>query len=495
MKLKVKFLKWSAGIPTAMLNKETADRIGIHTKDRISIRTFSKYPKEMSTPVETVEGLVGKKEIAVSTEIKKIMGLEKSQKVDVNLSEPPKSIYLIKKKLNGKVLSEKEIDLIIEDIVNNSLSQEAIALFVSAMYRQGMDSKETIYLIKAILRTANKIKLRKKFVVDKHSIGGVPGNRTTPIIVSICAAAGLTMPKTSSRAITSAAGTADVIEAIADVEFPMKTLRKIIKKTNACMVWGGALGMVPADSKIIRTEKILKLDPEAQLLASIMAKKLAAGSKYLVIDIPYGKGAKIVNRQKAVYLRERFEKIAKHFKIKISCVLTDGSQPIGNGIGPMLELQDVIKILNPREVGPKDLEEKSLFLASKLLEMTGKSTTGKGIDLARNILYSGKAFKKFNQIIKAQNGSINRIRESKFKKLVIANKSGKVHEINNKKITSLARLAGCPVDKASGIYLYVHKGDKVKKGDRLFEIHSESKTRLTSAIDFYHKNNFIKIRY
>src|SRR3989344_4496891 len=163
-------------------------------------------------------------------------------------------------------------------------------------------------------------------VADKHSIGGIPNNRTTPIVVSICASHGILMPKTSSRAITSAAGTADVVEVLANVELSDKELKKVVLKTNACLVWGGSLGLAPADDKLIKIERALNLDPESQLLASILSKKLAAGSKFVLIDIPYGHGAK-VSREEAAKLGRRFISLARKFRIKIKVVLTDGSHP------------------------------------------------------------------------------------------------------------------------------------------------------------------------
>jgi AMP phosphorylase len=492
MKLKVKFLKWSAGVPTAMLNKKTAEKIGIHSKDRISIRTYSKYPREISTLVDTVEGVVRLGEIAVSSEIRKKMKLRKGQSLDVNLSTIPQSTLYIKKKLDGKALKPEQIKEIVKDIVNNSLSQAELSLFISAMYLKGMNFKETVSLIEAILDSGNMLKLGRKMVVDKHSVGGVPGNRTTPIVVSICAAAGLTMPKTSSRSITSAAGTADVIETIARVEFSIEELKKIIKKTNACIVWGGALGMVPADSKILDTEKILKIDPEAQLLASIMSKKLAVGSDYILIDIPYGKRAK-VSKKRALHLKRKFEKLGKHFKKEIRVVLTKGNQPIGNGIGPALELIDILRVLNPEEEGPKDLEEKSLFLAGELLEMTDKAKRGKGIEMAKKILESGEALRKFEQIIKAQEGDFENIKCAQFKKDILSKKSGKIIDIHNKKINAAARFAGCPIDKSAGLFLCHKLGDNIKKGETLITIHSESKSRLNSAVNFFHKTKPIRI--
>ncbi|MFH1661787.1 MAG: AMP phosphorylase [Candidatus Falkowbacteria bacterium] len=493
MELKIKFLKWSAGIPAIMLNSKTADEIGVHINEKVSVKTKSRNPKEVSTIVDLVEKLINPEEIAVSFELKKYLGLKQGQKVEVALSPSPKSLELIKKKLNGKILSEKDIYLIIKDVVNNSLSKPEIALFVSAVYERGMNMGEIISLIKAIAHFGEKLKLKGKFLTDKHSIGGIPGNRTTPIVVSICAAGGLIMPKSSSRAITSAAGTADVIETIAKVEFSMKELKKIVEKTNACLVWGGALGMVPADAKIIQVEKMLKIDPEPQLLASIMSKKLAAGSKNILIDIPYGETAK-VNKPTALRLKRKFEFLGKHFKKNLKVILTKGDQPIGNGVGPALEIRDILNILDQTKKGPHDLEKKSLMLSGILFEMSGKAKKGKGYELAEKILYSGEAFKKFKQIIKAQGGSLNKLRDSKFKKNILAKKAGEVKRIDNKKINSLARAAGCPEDKFAGVFLHKKVGNKFKKGEKILTIHAESRTRLKQAVEQYHKLKPFKIQ-
>ncbi len=493
MELKIKFLKWSAGIPVAMIHKKTAAEIGIHSGDRISIKPVDKNPKAIYTIVDTVEKIIKRNEIGLSFEIKKTEHLKNGERADVNFSPSSKSLSFIKKKLEGKELSQGEINEIIFDVVDNSLSEAEIALFISAMYQKGMNMRETIFLIKAILGKGNLMKFKGKFVVDKHSIGGVAGNRTTPIVVSICAAAGLTMPKNSSRAITSASGTADTVESIARVEFTTKEIKKIVAKTNACMVWGGANEMVPADAKINITEKVLKIDPEAQLLASIMSKKLAAGAKYILIDIPYGKTAKI-SRKGGLALKRKFEYLGKYFKKILKCVLTDGSQPIGNGIGPMLEMADIVNILDPAKKGPGDLEQKSLMLAGEIFEMTGKAKKSKGISMARNLLYSGKAFEKFKEIIKAQEGNINRIHKAKFKKDIYAQKTGTIRVIDNGRVNFLARAAGCPVDKAAGVYLYHHVNDRIKKGEKIMTLYAETHPRLAQAIAFYKMRQPIFIR-
>lgn len=492
MELKVRLLKWSAGIPVAMLTLKTAESMGIHENDRVSIAKLSKGEGEFSTIVDIVEKIIKEDEIGISSEIQEIFNVKNGQKVDVNIAKSPKSLDYIRKKVDKKRLSKEEIKIIIKDIVNNSLSDPEVALFVSAMYENKMDFKETINLIEAFLESGENLAFKGKFMVDKHCVGGIPGNRTTPIVVSICASAELTFPKTSSRAITSAAGTADVISAIAKVKFSKEELQKILNKTGAFMIWGGSIELVPADSKIIRIEKMLKIDPKSQLLASIMSKKLAVGSKYILIDIPYGKNAK-VNKEEALKLKKDFVKLGKYFKLDLRVVLTKGDEPIGNGVGPILELRDIIKVLNLSENAPEDLKKKSLFLAGQILEMTGKAKKGKGAEMAGEILRSGKAFEKFIQIIKAQQGNIKHIEPAKFRKDIYANSSGIISEINNIKTNLLARIAGCPMDKLSGLYIYNHVGTQVKKGDKILTIYSESKPRLKEALNYYNKEKPIKI--
>ncbi len=488
MQLKIKILKLFAGRPVAILHKKTADKISVNIDDRISLR---KKNKKIISVIDIATGLLEENEIAVSNEIVKELKLKENELVDINPAQHPESINLIYKKLKCQPLNEQELKKIISDVVKNALTEPEIAYFVSAIYKCGMSIKEIKYLIKAIVSTGKRLRLRGK-VADKHSIGGIPGNRTTPVIVSICSSTGLIIPKTSSRAITSEAGTADVIESVARVDFSAEEIKKIVKKTGACMVWGGSLGLAPADDKIIQIERLLNLDPEPQLLASILAKKIAVDSKYVLIDIPYGKSAK-VSKIQALHLKNKFEKLAGEFNIILKCVLTDGSQPIGNGIGPILEMRDILSILKQEPERPLDLEKKSLFLSGLLLEMTGKAGKGGGIATARKILQSGRAFKKFKEIIKAQKGHLNNFKLGEFHQEIKAEKSGKIAEIDNKKINFLARVLGCPADKSAGIYIHKHVSDKAKNKEIILTFYAESEEKLKEALKFYKKIEPIKI--
>jgi AMP phosphorylase len=482
MKLKVKFLNFSAGRPVIVLNSNFAKNQTIHVDNRVVLYYKN---KKIIAVVDVVSSLVKENEAMVSSEVIRSLGLKEREEIRISLSKKPESTSLILKKLKGSELNEKEIRTIIEDITKNALTESEIAFFVSAVYIHGMNLSETVSMIKSIVETGEKLNLKNKIVVDKHSIGGIPG-RITPIVVSICAAAGLTMPKTSSRAITTAAGTADSLETICKVDFSMEELKNIVEKTNACLVWGGSLNMAPADDKIIQIERLMNVDPESQLLASIMSKKIAVGAKYVLIDIPYGEFAK-VSYIDARRLEKKFLEIAKCFNIKLVCSLKEINEPSGNGIGPALEIQDAIKVLSRIDSCYK-LEERAVSLAGTILEMTGKAKKGKGKEKAIEILDSKKAWEKFKQIIKAQNGNAEtKFRKAKFKYEIFSTKEGTIKEINIKSINYLAVLTGCPMDKYAGLYLHKHLNQKIKKNEVLLTIYAENKVELDDAIAYYHK--------
>jgi AMP phosphorylase len=487
MELKIKFFELFAGKPVAIINEEIANRINVHIGERISI---SKFKDSVISIVDVSKNFLKKDEIAVSKEVIEALNIKEGDMVEVSLAEAPKSALFIKKKIDGFALTKEEIDSIIQGIVNNALTEAEIAYFVAAVYKNGMNNGEIENLIWSMVATGKRLNFGGE-VADKHSIGGIAANRTTPIIIPICASAGLIMPKTSSRAITSAAGTADVIESIANVELSPDEIKRVVAQTNACMVWGGSLGLSPADDKLIQIERVLHLDPEAQLLASVLSKKISVGSKHVLIDIPYGKSAK-VSLEEGKKLKTKFEYFGKKFGLNIKCVLTKGEQPIGNGVGPLLEMRDILKVLKLEKDAPKDLREKSIFLAAEVLELAGQAKKGAGKAMAEKILESGKAFQKFREIIEAQSGRVPSIEEinsrlGKFKKEIKAEKDFKIREIDNKKINLIAHIAGSPMDKGSGLYLSAKLGNKIKKGDKLLTIYSDSNIRLNNAVELYER--------
>ncbi len=490
MFVKARALNLSAGKPVVVLPKEIAKWLNIHIGDRIVVKKYG-IGKELIAVVDVAEIEEKVDYIFLSNEIINLLKIKENDLLEINPAQKPLSTLYIKEKLDGKKLDYNKLFEIMKSIVNNELTEAEIAYFVSASYIRGMDLEETINLTKAMVNVGNRIKFNTKYVMDKHCIGGIPGNRTSPIVTSIIAAAikelklDAVMPKTSSRAITSAAGTADVIELIADVEFSIEKIKKIVNKVKACLVWGGSLGVSPADDKIIQVERFLNLDPKSQLIASIMSKKISVGSNVIVIDIPYGKGSKIESKEKAIEFKKMFETIGKKFGMKLKAVLTDGTQPIGNGIGPMLELIDVIAVLKNKPNKPHDLYNKSIFLANQILSLIVPKH--KAEKLVSKIISNGKAYEAFKAIIKAQNGSIEekKLEPSHFFYELKAEKAGKIVNIDNKKINFVTRILGCPADKLAGIYLIKHLNEKVEQNEPYVILYAETKEKLDYGIKVF----------
>lgn len=496
MKLKIKDLNVSSGgILVIVLNEKDAKLLGVHYGDRVHL---SNGKNHCVAVVDITDGgknsIVKRGQVGVFDEVAEQLNVFDKDIINVDLEGRPMSIQYIKKKLKGKRLNEKEIQTIVNDIAMDKLSEAEMTYFVAASYIHELNNKEVVALTNAMINTGDKLNLKNKIVVDKHCIGGVAGNRTSMIVVPILAAAGLIVPKTSSRAITSAAGTADTMEVICKVGFDLEEMKNIIKKTNSCIVWGGAVNLAPVDDKIIKVEHPLSLDPTGQLLASILAKKGSVSSNHVLIDIPIGKNAKIEKRSVANSLARKFKVIGKKLGMKVEVIITDGSQPIGRGIGPALEAKDVLFILSNDNRGCELLKDKCLMMAGKIFEMVGKKNCRK---LAEEILYSGKAYQKFIEIIKAQKGKITKpeqIRFAKESKKIYASKSGIVTHISNESINKLANIAGAPIDKQAGLRLYIHKGYKIKKGEPILTLYSDSKDRLKFALDYYKRMDGIEIK-
>lgn len=478
MRLKFKPVNLISGRPIAFLDVNFAKKLNIVEGGRIEVVRGN---KKLLLVCNLIGNVLTEKEISLSKEANSYLRLKKGDEVVISMAFEPRSTKFILKKMNKQELSREEIFSIVNDIVDNSLNEAEIAYFVSGVYENGMSFKEIVQFTESMAKTGETLDWNGLKIADKHCIGGVAGNRTTPIVVSICASAGVVMPKTSSRAITSAAGTADVMETVTNVSFSYRDLKKIVKKTGACLAWGGSLGLAPADDKIIRVERLLNVDPEANFISSILAKKISVGSKYVLIDIPCGEGAK-VSVKKARDLGKTFVKVGKRFGMKIEFVLTEGSEPIGNGVGPVLEMIDVLKVLR-REGAPMDLEKKSIFLAGKILESGGKAKKGKGMYLAREILDSKRALEKFEEIISAQGKKKNNLIPGRFSYELKAVKNGTIKHISNKSINFVARVLGCPTNKTAGIYLHKKKGDSVEKDDVVLTLYSESKRQLNEGIE------------
>ena len=406
------------------------------------------------------------------------------------------ALKAIQKKLIGKTLSYKEIYSIMDEIANDRLGDVLTTYFAASGYSKGFTYDELYFLTKAMVETGEYLEF-KGIVADKHSIGGLPGTRATMIIVPIIAASGFLIPKSSSRAITTPAGTADSMECLAQVTFDEKEIYKIVEKTNGCIVWGGSFKIAPADDEIIHVEEPLALESYDKILVSVMAKKIAFGSNHVIIDIPYGRTMKVHHKEDAEQLGRKFKYLANRFDIELEAILTQSHEPAGNGIGPLLEARDALKVLEQEETRPMPLEEKSLFLASELLTLCLKDAPEKikeeskkyenTLAWATHILTSGQAHKKMMDIIDAQKGDATvtstKLHAGPKAKEVKSDKSGTVEHINSHNVSIIAKVLGAPQDRRAGLFLHKRIGDKISDNEVIFDMYAETDHRLNEAHD------------
>jgi AMP phosphorylase len=476
MDFKVKLLGIRAGgKQIVVLDDEYASRLGIHSSDRVEIT----YNKQRLIAIANVASDFPKKTLGIYEEVQDKLKVHAGETVDVRPAERPESLGYIRDKLMGQRLSAPEIKSIIIDVVERHLSDIEVASFVTSLHIRGTSMDEVEALTNAMIETGRTLDFGKRSILDKHSIGGVPGDKTTLLVVPIVAAAGFTIPKTSSRAITSPAGTADRVEVLCPVNLTCEELGSVVDKTNACLTWGGALDLAPADDLLIQVEYPLSIDP--LLLPSIMSKKKAIGADCVVVDIPTGRGAKIKTIGEAQALAQDFIELGKRLDMHVQCGVTFGEQPIGCAIGPALEAREALSTL----MGdcPVDLVNKATSLAGLLFEMMGIDN---GTQKAKEILESGKAEKKLREIIEAQGGNP----DVKPSDIIVGDETveirseekGKVQWINNRAIAQVARAAGAPKTKGAGVLLKKKLGDTVKKGEALFTVYSGSAQKLDYAV-------------
>lgn len=412
-----------------------------------------------------------------------LLSAKEGDQISITHPQPLDSLSYIRSKIYGHELKALETKQIIDDIVSGQLSDINIAMYIAASSGDRMSRKEVLDLTKAMIDSGQRLTWGSNFIVDKHCVGGLPGNRTTPIIVSIVAAHGLMIPKTSSRAITSPAGTADTMEVLAPVDLDIATMKKVVEQENGCIVWGGSMALSPADDLLIRIERTANIDSEGQMVASILSKKIAAGSTHLVIDIPIGTTAKVRSIARAEFLKTFLQSIASELGVETKIIFTDGAQPVGRGIGPALEARDVMAVLNRSRQAPKDLRDHALMLAGQIIEFSPGVPKGQGINIATEILDSGRALAKFQAICNAQ-GGMRDIPTAPLMHIVESTLSGTIINIDNRHIASVAKLAGAPKAKSAGVELLVSLYSVVAKSQPLFKLYAETQGELDYAIDF-----------
>jgi len=454
---------------------------GFTAHNRLLLRAGKRHV--IATLYQITTDLVAHDEAALSDSAWNRLDLKDGDTVAISHPDPLESLSHVRSRIFGNGLSEGALTAIIADVVDGKYSDIHLSSFITACAARPLDHGEVLALTRAMVHAGDRLSWNAGIVLDKHSVGGLPGNRTTPIIVPIIAALGLTMPKTSSRAITSPAGTADTMETMAPVELATADIRRVVEQEGGCIVWGGAIKLSPADDILIRIERALDLDSEGQLVASVLSKKIAAGSTHLILDIPVGPTAKVRSKQAADALSVGLMAVADAFGIKARVIAGDGAQPIGRGIGPALEANDVLAVLQCAPMAPHDLRDRAVALAGALIELGGLAQHGAGAAIAAATLDDGRAWTKFQQICEAQ-GGMRVPPKSNYRHPLVAGQAGRVTKIDNRRIAKLAKLAGAPEAKAAGVELHVRTGDIVSAGQPLCTVHAAASGELAYALAY-----------
>ena len=426
-------------------------------------------------------------QVGLSDNVRHRLGVCDGTEIKIHHPRPLESMSAVRAKVYGHRLDGGRLDAIINDIAAERYSDVQLAAFVSAFSSQSAQLEEMVALTRAMVAVGDRLTWPASPVMDKHCVGGLPANRTTPIVVSIVAAAGLVIPKTSSRAITSPAGTADAMETMAPVDLDLISMRRVVELEGGCIVWGGSVRLSPADDILIRVERALDIDSPAQLVASVLSKKIAAGSSHVVLDLPVGPTAKVRSQQDALELGAHLTTVAAAFDLKVRPIVTDGTQPVGTGIGPALEARDVLSVLRDDANAPADLRDRAILLAGAVLEYGGVAPDGQGELVAADILLDGRALRKFMAICEAQGGftepSIAPLRHA-----IEARSDGMVERIDNRLLARMAKLAGAPESRSAGLELHVKIGARIERGQPIMTLHGENAGELGYALAFADAN-------
>lgn len=406
------------------------------------------------------------------------------------------TVEIIRKKRDGKILNESEIEFLISDYTKGAIPDYQFSAFLMAVYLKGLNKRETAWLTKAMLYSGEVLDLSTidGIKIDKHSTGGV-GDKTSLILAPIVAAAGVKVPMISGRALGHTGGTLDKLEAIPGyrTDLSLDEYKMVLQKCGAVLI-GQTKEIAPADKMIYALRDVTATVESIPLItASIMSKKLAEGIDGLVLDVKTGSGAFMRKQKDAIALADSLINTAKSFDKKVIGFITDMNQPLGNYIGNWLEVYESIKVLKGEKVD--DLLEVTLNLSGAMIYLGGKAKSIKeGIKISQELIDNGKAFEKFIEFVELQGGDIFLIKnpdkypKSKYHEKVIAEKNGNVESIDVYEIGMASiELGGGRlkkddvIDPKAGIIFYPKISSRLKKGDLIAEIFSDRKNKVVEV--------------
>ncbi len=402
---------------------------------------------------------------------------------------------IIKKKRDGGELSEAEISAFVKGYVAGEIPDYQVSALLMAIFFRGMTDFETACLTECMAQSGETIDLSRfrDRSVDKHSTGGV-GDKTTLIVAPVLAAMGASVAKMTGRGLGHTGGTADKLESIEGFKTSLSReefLSQTEKIGIAVTAQGGNL--TPADKLIYALRDVTAtIDSIPLITSSIMSKKLAAGSKNIVLDVKMGSGAFMKTREDAKTLAENMVVIGKKCGRRVSALITDMSRPLGNAVGNSLEVIEAAKILRGEQKG--DLYEVCLALATEMAMLSLNLDEKTARDEVINTIESGAAFLKMCEWVEYQGGNADWLKnfdnfpKAEYAFEIKAENSGFISEMDAEKIGIAAMLLGGgrakkedKIDFPAGIILNKKTGDRVEKGDTLCTLYTNNKASLPAA--------------
>ncbi len=509
-----------------VIHEKEAAKHGITTLDKVTIFFKDKKTgdqKQASVNADLTNELVRPWYIGIMKDTHEKYQINHGDVIWIQYTKTSEiSVLAIKKKLLGKKLTEEEVEAIIKDISDNKLSKTMLAYYVATSFLQEEDEDELFWSTKYSAKYGEQLNFgaeKWEIIADKHCIGGVPWNETTMILIPIIASLGIKIPKTFSKAITSPAATGECVEVLMGIQNNKQEIYETVEKTWWCLSWGGGLALAPANNAIMEVTYPIAMEPYSKMVSSITAKKYAMGVSHCLIDIPVGDTAK-VDQEDADKIAYYFNMLAKKLGMKMKVVFTNADQPIGQGIGAVLQAKEAIAILQNHPSKSESLEVKTIQLASEIIALAGLAEWEQAKNLAREQLKNGKARAKFLEIARVQNSfgentenTKNNKKYSQYyswtledltpEKFILAKHSKDIiitsseqedgtmtlKNIDMKKLGSIARTLWCPLDYQAGIYLHHRLGAKLKKWAVLMTLYSNDEFKLEQAVQRLESEN------
>jgi len=406
---------------------------------------------------------------------------------------------VIRKKRDGGELNKEEISFFIKGYTNKDIPDYQASALSMAIYFKGMTEEEAVCLTKEMAESGEQVDLSRfgEISADKHSTGGV-GDKTTLIVAPLAAAMGLKVAKMSGRGLGHTGGTVDKLESIPGykTELSREEFFSITEKCGLCVI-GQSGNLTPADKKLYALRDVTAtVDSIPLITSSIMSKKIAAGSKNIVLDVKVGSGAFMKTEKEAEILASQMVKIGNSCGRNTAAVLTNMDIPLGSAVGNSLEVIEAVELLKGK--GEEDLKQVCLTLAANMVSLGLKMDYEKAFNLAKTTLESGKAYEKMKEWIALQGGDVSYIEDTnKFKKSaftyeVKAEKRGYILSMNAEEIGAAAAQLGAGratkddiIDHAAGIKIHRKTGEYAEKNETLAVLYSNNKEALESAAKRY----------